>query len=147
MDGFSLGHRVARGQDRLLDRVCDRHAANAAELPGAAKTFDTLIGREYALVVTFRRSGQPIATPMWFALQDGLLYVESLADAGKVRRLQHDPAVRVVPAPSAASERARSPMRWDAYSRRAKSRRRRQRSIAITDCSGVYTWGSARGSE
>jgi PPOX class probable F420-dependent enzyme len=97
MDGLSLAHRVARSQDRLLDRVRDRRAADATQLPGTAKSFDSLIDEEYALVVTFRRSGQPVPTPMWFAVQDGLVYVESLADAGKIKRLRHDRHVRVAP--------------------------------------------------
>jgi PPOX class probable F420-dependent enzyme len=97
MDRFSLAHRISRRQDRLLDRIRDRRTAEAADLPGTADTFDALIDQEYALVVTFRVSGQPVPTPMWFGLHDGLVYVESLADAGKVKRLRHDPHVRVAP--------------------------------------------------
>jgi PPOX class probable F420-dependent enzyme len=98
MESFGLAHRIARRQDRLLYRVVrDRHAADAAELPATATTFDALTDEEYALVVTFRRSGEPMPTPVWFALRDGLVYLESLADAGKVKRLRHDPRVRVAP--------------------------------------------------
>jgi PPOX class probable F420-dependent enzyme len=98
MDSFGLAHRIARHQDRLLYRVVrDRHTADAAEMAATAATFDALTDAEYALVVTFRRSGQPMATPMWFALQDGVVYLESLADADKVKRLRHDPNVRVAP--------------------------------------------------
>ena len=69
----------------------------AARSPATADTFAALIGEEFALLVTFRRSGEPIATPVWFGLHDGRLYVESLADAGKVKRLEHDRRVRVAP--------------------------------------------------
>lgn len=34
---------------------------------------------------------------MWFGMHNGRAYVRSLADAGKVRRLQQDPHVRVAP--------------------------------------------------
>ncbi len=43
------------------------------------------------------RSGEPVATPMWFGLHNGRAYVRSLADAGKVKRLRRDPHVRVAP--------------------------------------------------
>ena len=34
---------------------------------------------------------------MWFGLHDGRMYVESLADAGKVKRLRRDERIRVAP--------------------------------------------------
>ena len=46
---------------------------------------------------SFRRSGEPVPTPVWFGLHEGCVYVESLADAGKVKRLRHDRRVRVAP--------------------------------------------------
>ena len=49
------------------------------------------------MLVTFRRSGEPVPTPVWFGLHDGRMYVESLADAGKVKRLRRDGRVRVAP--------------------------------------------------
>lgn len=94
---FNLVHRLTRKQDRLFDRLRDRRALEAAGNPGTAATFDALEGEEYALVVTFRRSGQPVPTPMWFGLRDGRAYVRSLADAGKIKRLRHNPGVRVAP--------------------------------------------------
>jgi uncharacterized protein len=100
VERYGLAHRISRKQDRLLDRFRDRSAAAAAGLPGTADTFAALIGEEFALLVTFRRSGEPVPTPVWFGFQEGRLYVESLADAGKVRRIEHDRRVRVAPCTS-----------------------------------------------
>jgi PPOX class probable F420-dependent enzyme len=97
VDRFGLAHRISRKQDRLLDRLRDRRAADAARPPGTADTFRALVGSEFALLVTFRRSGEPMPTPVWFGLDEGCLYVETLADAGKVKRLRHDRRVRVAP--------------------------------------------------
>jgi uncharacterized protein len=97
MGRFGLAHRISRKQDRLLDRLRDRRTDAAAGLPGAADSFAALIGEEFALLVTFRRWGEPVPTPVWFGLHDGRLYVESLADAGKIKRLGHDRRVRVAP--------------------------------------------------
>jgi uncharacterized protein len=94
---LNLAHRVTRTQDRLLDRLRDPRAVQAAARSGTAETAGALQGAEYALVVTFRRSGELVPTPMWFGLQDGRVYVRSLADAGKVMRVRNNPHVRVAP--------------------------------------------------
>jgi PPOX class probable F420-dependent enzyme len=49
----------------------------------------------YCLVVTYRRDGTPVPTPVWVAADGGRLVFESDADAPKVRRLRRDPHVRV----------------------------------------------------
>jgi PPOX class probable F420-dependent enzyme len=97
LDRFGLAHRITRQQDRLLDRLRDRRTDAAARLPGTGDSFAALIGEEFALLVTFRRMGEPVPTPVWFGLHNDRLYVESLADAGKVKRLRHDQRVRVAP--------------------------------------------------
>ena len=90
---FGLAHRISRKQDRLRDRRTDA----AAGLPGTVDSFAALIGAEFALLVTFRRSGEPVPTPVWIGLHDGRLYIETLAEAGKIKRLGHDRHVRVAP--------------------------------------------------
>jgi len=52
---------------------------------------------KYLSVETYRKSGQPVATPVWFAERAGTLYMYSLADAGKVKRIRSNPKVRIVP--------------------------------------------------
>lgn len=51
----------------------------------------------YVNLATFRRSGQLVATPVWFAIVDDKLYVVSAGDAGKVKRIRNDPRARVAP--------------------------------------------------
>lgn len=51
----------------------------------------------YLSLATFRRSGEAVATPVWFAEVDGLLYVFTAGDAGKVKRLRRSPRARVAP--------------------------------------------------
>jgi uncharacterized protein len=53
--------------------------------------------QKYLSLETYRNNGTPVATPMWFAEHNGMLYVYSLADAGKVKRIRHNPHVRVMP--------------------------------------------------
>jgi len=53
--------------------------------------------KKYLNLETFRRSGVGVATPVWFAEAGGELFVYSLADAGKVKRIRNNPRVRIVP--------------------------------------------------
>jgi PPOX class probable F420-dependent enzyme len=91
--GLSLAHRL----ERIYDRVRSPRAAAAAE-GETATGFDHLRGRKYAVLVTYRRSGEPVPTPVWFGLDDrGRAYTRSLADAWKVKRVRNDPRARLAP--------------------------------------------------
>ena len=52
---------------------------------------------KYLNLETFRKSGAAVATPVWFAEEAGILYVYSLANAGKVKRIRNNSRVRVMP--------------------------------------------------
>jgi PPOX class probable F420-dependent enzyme len=52
--------------------------------------------REISLT-TFRKTGAPIATPVWFALDGSVIYVETGPSAGKLKRIRHTPHVTVAP--------------------------------------------------
>jgi uncharacterized protein len=65
--------------------------------PAHGGGLDDLRGRKYRVLVTYKRSGEPVPTPVWFGLGDGKLYVRSEAGVAKVRRIRNDPRVRVAP--------------------------------------------------
>jgi hypothetical protein len=48
-------------------------------------------------LVTFRKDGRAVATPVWPVALDGKLYVNTDARSWKVRRLRRSPRVRVAP--------------------------------------------------
>lgn len=52
---------------------------------------------KYINLETYRKSGTPVDTPVWFAREGGTLYVYSRADAGKVKRVRNNPNVRIAP--------------------------------------------------
>ncbi|HEY7518685.1 MAG TPA: PPOX class F420-dependent oxidoreductase [Methylomirabilota bacterium] len=54
-------------------------------------------GHRYLNLESYRRTGQPVATPMWFTVDRDVVYVYSLASAGKVRRIGNNPRVRIAP--------------------------------------------------
>jgi hypothetical protein len=53
--------------------------------------------QKYLNLETYRKTGTPVATPVWFAEEHGTLYIYSLAHAGKVKRIRNNPKVRIVP--------------------------------------------------
>jgi PPOX class probable F420-dependent enzyme len=62
-----------------------------------AQALAALDREPYLSLETFRRSGVGVATPVWFAAHAGRLYVFSEGDAGKVKRLRANPAIRIAP--------------------------------------------------
>jgi uncharacterized protein len=97
--------RLARLQYRLFDRMRHREAFRVAEQPAAAADFEPLDGHHYCLLVTFRRSGEPIPTPVLFGLQDGALFLRTDAATAKVARIRNDPRVLVGPCNSRGKPR------------------------------------------
>lgn len=59
--------------------------------------FSTLKGRRYMSLTTFRKNGQAVSTPVWFADVGGKLYVTTSRVSGKVKRLRNNPAITVAP--------------------------------------------------
>ena len=59
--------------------------------------FDSLAGHRYAVLVTFRRSGEAVPSPVWFALDGGRAYVKTASEVGKVKRIRLDARVLLAP--------------------------------------------------
>ena len=51
--------------------------------------------KPYISLATFRRSGEAVETPVWFAADSGKLYIFTEAEAWKVKRLRNDERIRV----------------------------------------------------
>ena len=63
-----------------------------------------LQGARVGLLTTYRRNGEPVATPVSIAVRDGGVYFVTSATSGKARRLAVRPDVTL--APSTVSGRA-----------------------------------------
>ena len=53
--------------------------------------------QQYLNMETYRKTGKPVATPLWFAEENNTIYIYSLANAGKVKRIRNNPKVRIMP--------------------------------------------------
>jgi PPOX class probable F420-dependent enzyme len=62
-----------------------------------AEKLAAFAGQNYLNLETLRKNGTPVATPVWFAETDGTLYVYSLAESGKMKRVRNNPRVRIAP--------------------------------------------------
>jgi PPOX class probable F420-dependent enzyme len=88
--------RVSQGTFNRMRSSQASHARDAK--PSGA--LDDLRGRKYCLVVTYRKNGESVPTPVWFGLGDDTVYFRSLANNGKTKRIRHTPEVRIAPCTS-----------------------------------------------
>jgi hypothetical protein len=54
-------------------------------------------GKKYIAIETYRKSGEPVKTPVWFVEDNGALFVNTGASSGKVKRLRRNSQSKVVP--------------------------------------------------
>lgn len=73
----------------------------------SSDTFAVLFKHQYANLTTFRKSGDGVVTPVWFALDGGKAYVMTVMDSGKVKRIRNNGRVQLTP--STQSGRAIGP--------------------------------------
>jgi PPOX class probable F420-dependent enzyme len=92
----TLSERFGQAANRLYPRLTRRADADVAR--GApAGGVHVLAGHKYCTVVSYRRSGEPVATPVWFGVADGRVYFRSLDGAAKLKRIARNPDVLVAP--------------------------------------------------
>jgi PPOX class probable F420-dependent enzyme len=89
--------RLVDAQNHLYERMRHRDAWQLASDRAEAEDFDHLRGHKYAVVVTFRKSGEAVPTAVWFGMDGGNLYVRTEERSGKVKRIKNDPRVLVAP--------------------------------------------------
>lgn len=91
--------RITAITDFLYLRMRHHDAWSSAEdaTAPADEGLASLQSGKYCLLTTFRRSGAPVPTPVWFGLQSERLYFHSEAAVGKIKRIRNNPRVRVAP--------------------------------------------------
>jgi PPOX class probable F420-dependent enzyme len=52
---------------------------------------------EFLSLETYRKNGQTIKSPMWFAQDNDALYLWTMADTSKVKRIRNNPNVNIAP--------------------------------------------------
>ena len=57
----------------------------------------SLKGKKYISLATYRRNGEKVPTPVWFVLQENHVFVWTDPASGKVKRIRNNPKVSVAP--------------------------------------------------
>lgn len=68
---------------------------------GSSAGFGVLDGRRYVNLQTFRKNGEGVNTPIWFAGEPAksptVLYVYTIGNSGKVKRIRNNALVKLAP--------------------------------------------------
>ena len=67
--------------------------------------FENLQSQQFMNLITYRKSGVEVRTPVWFVKDGTSLYVMTGKDAGKIKRIRNNPSITVEP-----SDRAGKPL-------------------------------------
>jgi uncharacterized protein len=86
-------HAVARTVSDQAHPAVRRYRAG---VPDDA-SFTALASERFISLTTFRRSGEPVSTPVWVARDGDALVVTTPAESGKVKRLRNDSRVEIRP--------------------------------------------------
>lgn len=66
-------------------------------LKSLSVSIEELKQAEYLNLATYRKSGKQVDTPVWAAEAQGVFYIFSAGNAGKVKRLNNSPKAKLAP--------------------------------------------------
>jgi len=81
-------------ENRFLDWARSPEAARVADDAPDGRIED-LRGHKYCVLVSYRKSGEAVPSPLWFGVGDGKLYAHTAGS--KVKRVERNPRVLVAP--------------------------------------------------
>ena len=55
------------------------------------------LNQKYINLETYRKNNQAVQTPVWFAIEDSMIYVRTDNNSGKIKRARNNPHVRITP--------------------------------------------------
>ena len=58
---------------------------------------EQFLDQKYINLETYKKDNTPIKTPVWFVIDNGLVYIITRESTGKVKRLKNNQNVRIVP--------------------------------------------------
>ncbi|KAA0023306.1 PPOX class F420-dependent oxidoreductase [Antrihabitans cavernicola] len=95
--GQQLITRVTAVQYRLLDTLRDKRAFDVAAQTPTGIDFDGFLRTRQVVLVTYKRSGEAVPSPINHGVADGKLYVRTDGNSFKVKRLRNNPHAVLVP--------------------------------------------------
>lgn len=61
------------------------------------ESLTTLEGEQFISLTSYRKNGNEVSTPVWFAEENGKLYITTNVDAWKVKRIRNNSHVKMKP--------------------------------------------------
>ncbi len=58
---------------------------------------NAFVRQNYISLETYRKTGEPVRTPVWFVIYRDQICVNTEPDSGKVKRLRRNPSVKMAP--------------------------------------------------
>jgi len=58
---------------------------------------EQFLDQKYINLETYKKDGTPIRTPVWFVIDNDLIYIITRESTGKVKRFKNNQDVRIVP--------------------------------------------------
>ncbi len=58
---------------------------------------EDLESQKYISLETYKKNNQPVKTPVWFVIQNDLIFVITREATGKVKRIKNNPKVKLAP--------------------------------------------------
>jgi PPOX class probable F420-dependent enzyme len=92
----SLPRAIARRKG-AVDRVRSPKAFEILQRMPLHDGFDSLDGHSHMLLVTWKKNGDAVPSPVWFAREGERLFVWTEVNAYKAKRLRRDPRALVAP--------------------------------------------------
>jgi PPOX class probable F420-dependent enzyme len=94
---MSVAERLGRFSNKVYDRMRSKAASTISADTAVERDFEPLRGHKYATLVTFRKSGEAMPSPVWFGLDDaGRAYLHTMHDTGKVKRIRNNGRALIV---------------------------------------------------
>ena len=94
---MKLVERLAKASDRMYDRMRSPKAVDIAEADPTG-SIDDLRGHKYCVLVSYKKNGEPVPSPLWFGTGNGKLYFHTGVTTAKLKRIGRNNEVRVAAA-------------------------------------------------
>lgn len=91
-----LSEPLLRAMKRPMNAARHEDALRVLEMPVTYGDFSALTGT-HVLLVTYKRDGTPVPSPVWFAKEGDQLYVWTEINAFKAKRLRNDERALLAP--------------------------------------------------
>jgi uncharacterized protein len=57
--------------------------------------FEGYLDEKFIVLETYRKTGEAVKTPVWFVIDNDILFIRTYSDSGKAKRLRRNPRARL----------------------------------------------------